>query len=1165
MSNRTSSTQLPVSPPMPWRLAKAVKTVKAHQAKLAAQRSTTSKTKNVAIPQSVRARAEQNRRSTSATAPSVKTVSSTVNAENRIATKMPTPPAVPLSIQRIARSASKAAASQQTAARLPVPPPRLNRAPVAAVVRPSGPLKPPARPISPPARQQSSVVDIGSGGDWPSDDAWPADDAWPSNDDSLNADGWPAGDDWFPDDLQNDGGDSPDSGQLGFDGMRNMPRLALDNEQTNTVDISALDSLRGRVIKIQKYGEWGRGTLIPENGDSSITIVGNAVAMLSNGDSVILHGTHKVDPRYGNQFDVSVATPDATSTPALIAYLQKNFKGVGSVGAKRIVDHYQAAGDIETLRQSLIYKPSSLDFSSIVGRPTSLFDDNNSSSSRVNTLFSLQYSSLGLRSDVLRTISRVVLAHIEAMSPEDLLKTVNEIENRQATKAPSALPVEQKTVAKLIGTTLPTGTDEQMVAQLIAEYEGQYNIIKTGFVPTAPIPNFSSEKTSTVDAAIADETDEYEHLIEDHAQRSNYDDFMDEDKDKPLVDHIHACRVIFADNPYVWITRGEGLGFKTVDKIGAYEGIEATDPRRLGALSAYALRLACEAQSHTYIEEDYFRYAINQVDKQVNSVDAIQIALEGKYIDQEGDRYYPTGLLRKEKELAHDLASRITREIEPLLGNRFDYSRIDQLIDMAEDNVRERKNLDVFKLDDVQRQAVKGVLSSTSGLHVIVGGPGRGKTAIVQVIMESLKISNRRIESAFCAPVGKASKVLQNQIKDYGAASTMHSLLKAKGGGFDFEFNRTNQLQVNLVTADEQSMSGIGLAHGLMAAIKKDAHTILLGDPNQLQSIDSGDFLRSVLKLEGVDKYELIKPHRNRGQILGLIDTVNAGRWPTTAEEIKKVTADGDVTLHNSLSVLSSQNIPNFIDLVVKASNDYEGVEHIGVICPTRKGRLDEAGWNVTYLNEALRNRLNPDPDDTKRIVGSRFRINDRILITKNMKQVNYHAIDQLETSVLDVALCKADLEDDAYINVINGDTGYLESAIMGLVNETMQAVGFVLRLDDGNKVILDVESKDELAHSYAITVHAAQGSEYEKVFAIVPDGHSSFMHRHLLMTGLSRAKSSLEVFGETAICAKIASRLPPHRNCGIYERAEEWIMDFNAEVQQFAAVPGEALPRPGV
>lgn len=964
--------------------------------------------------------------------------------------------------------------------------------------------------------------------------------------------------DYLPDDVFY----NPDDGG-GYDQEQETQRLFLNiaTDDEDLVDVRHLSQTRGQVFSIQRYGEWGRGYIIPESTEGKknpIPIIGNAVAALNDDDLVVLYG-HMVDnPRYGNQLDVHLAATDTESPQAVLQYLTRNFKGVGAVGAARVLEHFQNEGRFEWLRQNLIYHPNIIgeEIKKIINRKGAgeMIEGGVTTISRINTLFNLRYSSIGVRTHILRRLATHLSDDLTNLDDAEVKQWVRDVEQIRQRAEDEAKNAEQDQNAadtenenkQLTASAAPTASiepalsDEECVMQIMADFERANGLEPNKIV----LQSTGQPEPLAVKEPLVRMRGEVELRGEGHGE-----------KDKPL-DRVNAAYKIFSCNPYHYIGHVQGYGFKTADKIGQYENIKPNDPRRLSSIVAYALKLVCESLSHSYVDESLLHIAIKQIDSRIDVDKAIEVAINEKSIELDDGRYYPYGLLEKEQELSLDIAARVAGNIRPLIWGAVKPEQVDRLIDIAQKKVGEIKGIEGFKLDPTQHEAVKGILTSTRPLHVIVGGPGRGKTAIVQVIMQALKIADCLPEGlAFCAPVGKAAKVLTNQVKDFGSAKTIHSLLGAKGTNYNFEFNRDNKLSAQLIVADEQSMSGLNLAHGLFAATAANAHMILLGDQNQLQSIDSGDVLRSILALDGIEKYELKTPHRNDGQILNLVDRVNRGSWPIKSEDRKEIESTGDVKLYSQQGILSEHNIELFIQKVVQATKEYGGAENIGVICPVRKGNINQPDWNVTYLNEALREQLNPESEKSKRVLGTRFRLNDRVIITRNMRQVNIAGVDDKEV-MRDVALNNGDkgvLQALGLkpLNVINGDTGYLREAIYGEVDGTHQAVGFVIDLDDGNKVLLDYTAREHLGHSYAITVHAAQGSEYEKVFAIVPRGHENFMHRHLLMTSLSRAKESLEVYGETGNCSVVASRKAPERFCGIYERAQDLIKKLSDKPQK--------------
>lgn len=640
--------------------------------------------------------------------------------------------------------------------------------------------------------------------------------------------------------------------------------------------------------------------------------------------------------------------------------------------------------------------------------------------------------------------------------------------------------------------------------------------------------------------------------------------------DDTVPDYVSIANKIFDENPYGPLTSVERYGFHTADLLASRIGINRDDPNRIAAVVAYALAEGCAAGGHAYLDEPTLFHIINRIDPNLDPREAVDIALDkdaGVEVETNFGqlRYYDAKLYRHEIKLAKQLAHRLTHEAEPLcplVGED-----LEELIDKAVSAVAESKGNPNFKLDKSQREAVAGILTSRCTLHTLTAGPGRGKTAIVEVLMTALQLMNEfpaakhahMPQTVFCAPIGKAAKVLTNRVGTWGVARTIHSTLECTGEGF--ERNADNPLEADLIVADEESMLGTPLGSALFDAAPRHAHILMMGDPNQLAPIEPGQVLKSVLSLEGFDHHRLKQPHRNSGAILEVCDMATDGIWPTSPQHISEILSHGDVDFYGSLPEPNQSAFEQLALEIRDAAERRGGLERVGVMCPMRKGSAKQPGWNVTYLNAFLREALNADPDEVKKIAGSPFRLNDRIIVCRNMTipivdgDMRESSTSQKKTRkrkaepvfsedgevLFDVAeegMSDDDSgEDKRDTYVVNGDTGWLENVTYVFKDGAKQPSKYILRLDDGRKVLFPAEDVDELNLAYAITVHAAQGSEYLETFNFITPGHEQFMHRSMVLTMLSRTQAKMKVYGDQSTLVEICSRRAPERNCGLQDR----------------------------
>ena len=525
---------------------------------------------------------------------------------------------------------------------------------------------------------------------------------------------------------------------------------------------------------------------------------------------------------------------------------------------------------------------------------------------------------------------------------------------------------------------------------------------------------------------------------------------------------------VFSVNPYEPILHVDGYGFKMADAIAQRLNLSRTASVRLSALATYAVDAACNAYGHTYLTTLDFAKYIKEIDPQVLPQKAIEAAIEQNWpLECEDGRYYLSKLLKAEHFLTQDLKERIDDRLKgSIYSNSMTGMTIDEAITAAEKKIG-------FTLDQSQYDAVKGVLTSNSTVHTITAGPGAGKTTIMEFVVNIMAGAQKRFcakdhakndvyrfesfKCGFCAPTGKASKVLSDRISKLGgSASTIHSMLGVKGNGF--EFNHRNKLDYDLMVIDESSMVDLNLLQALISALDKRCHLIFLGDPQQLPSVGPGSCLKDLMQIAAFDHHHLNVIHRNDGGILDVVQSVGQGHIAIKDRpDVSFIPRLPDPTEEGMQLVLGQYD-----EAIRRHANNFAKV---GLLVARRKGDIKTPGWNVTYLNHHLREKYNPEggfagssqvrvvqelaQDGWARgvagqaIFGTRFRVRDRIIIKKNLLLEQQDARD----------LKLGDEPDIEY--VVNGDTGYVEDYRIDNNDNKVMALG--LALDDGRKIYMKI------------------------------------------------------------------------------------------------------------
>jgi exodeoxyribonuclease V alpha subunit len=516
-----------------------------------------------------------------------------------------------------------------------------------------------------------------------------------------------------------------------------------------------------------------------------------------------------------------------------------------------------------------------------------------------------------------------------------------------------------------------------------------------------------------------------------------------------------AFEMVRAD-PYRLIATVRGVGFLTADRIAAASDIVGDNPLRLRAGVVHALTEAVDDGNTAVTIRDAVAEGARLLGVDPEKVDAQveQLIAEGRVrrddLDGEPVLSLPT-LAAAEKRLAQSLAA-IARA-----RSRFRTVKEDKAIAWVEDRLR-------IELADEQRLAVLAAIRRP--LLVITGGPGAGKTTIVQAICELAAAMDRKI--ALCAPTGRAAKRLAEAANR--PAKTVHRLLEINPGQQRFERNGQQPLEADLIVCDEASMLDTELAMHLADAVPLGAHLVLVGDADQLPSVGPGNVLADLIDCPWVATQRLDKIFRQaaHSRIIVGAHRIREGRLPDLVggkdSDFFFLGEDDPEKLRDLVVDLVARRLP--------AAYGFDPVQDIMVLSPMHRG---EAG--VASLNDALRARLNPE--GVELFVGERlFRVGDKVMQTAN----NYD------------------------YDIYNGDLGRIVAATP---SERKAVVEF-----DGRLIRLQGSELEDLAPAYAVSIHKSQGSEYPCVVTVLHTQHYIMLARNLLYTAVTRGKRLAVICG---------------------------------------------------
>lgn len=526
------------------------------------------------------------------------------------------------------------------------------------------------------------------------------------------------------------------------------------------------------------------------------------------------------------------------------------------------------------------------------------------------------------------------------------------------------------------------------------------------------------------------------------------------------------------DDPYLLMDDGLDAPFEAVDRFAIELGIAGDDPRRVEAGILFELHYNLTG-GHSFLPQDKLTAATAQL----LSVDPAAV---GQGIDR---------LLEYDRLVRQHLAG-ITVIYLPELYEAERYCA-EALLAFAESRFPEPAGLNQkirriakesqMEYSQQQTQAIQE--SATCGLLLITGGPGTGKTTILNGILSLL--GQMQLRCLLAAPTGRAAKRLTEVTGE--DASTIHRLLEASidpaTGDMVFLRDAANPLKGDVIIVDEMSMVDVQLLYALLQAVPRNKRLILVGDPDQLPPVGPGFPFRDMLRSGVLPAVQLTEIFRQAQQSLIVMNAhrVNQGQLP----ELRTVTNDFFFMRRNS-----EEGVSTLIrDLCTTRLPKNMGIppEQIQVLCPTRKG-----GVGTVSLNKLLQASLNPpSPEKKERTFGEYlFREGDRVMQIRN----NY-----------DILWKKCD-GSAAGSGIFNGDVGTIQQ--IDPQTETLSVVF------DDREAVYDFTQLNELEPAYAMTVHKSQGSEYRAVILTAWNGSPYLLSRSILYTAITRARELLIIVG---------------------------------------------------
>jgi exodeoxyribonuclease V alpha subunit len=564
----------------------------------------------------------------------------------------------------------------------------------------------------------------------------------------------------------------------------------------------------------------------------------------------------------------------------------------------------------------------------------------------------------------------------------------------------------------------------------------------------------------------------------------------------------NAVQVI-TENPYRLARDIRGIGFRTADLVAQKLGIEPTASIRVRAGISFALAEATGAgHCGLPVEELTAQTAalIAVAPALIETALALEIDAGEVIADRLGDQrcVFLAGLYRAEQGIAERLRA--------LAAGAPPWPAIDA--GRAIPWVEGRTGL---SLAPSQREAFR--LALRAKVLVITGGPGVGKTTLVNSILQVLRAKG--VQVALCAPTGRAAKRLMDSTGL--EARTIHRLLETdpKTGGF--KRNEERPLECQLLVVDETSMVDVPLMRALLRALPDEAALLLVGDVDQLPSVGPGQVLADVISAGTLPAVRLTEVFRQAAQSQVIVNAhrINQGEMPELRHDSRSdfhfVEADDAEEGVRKLLAVVRDRIPARFGL--------HPVRDVQVLCPMNRG-----GLGARALNIELQKALNPPGDQRVERFGWTFCPGDKVMQVTN------------------------DYDREVY----NGDLGVI-------CRIDLEEGELVVRFEE-REVVYSFGELDELVLAYATTIHKAQGSEYPAVVIPVTTQHYAMLARNLLYTGVTRGKRLVVLVGQRrALAIAVRNRNTRPR----WSKLREWMTGSSGPSSGTAAppVPAEGDP----
>ena len=660
-------------------------------------------------------------------------------------------------------------------------------------------------------------------------------------------------------------------------------------------------------------------------------------------------------------------------------------------------------------------------------------------------------------------------------------------------------PQDIVSIERYLGSGAIKGVGAALAARIVRRFkEDTFRIIEEEPERLAEIKGISERKAQE----IAEQTEEKRELRQAMIFLQNYGISLTLAVKIYQTYQLDMYRII-QENPYKLAEDVTGVGFKIADEIAHKVGIHMDSDFRIRSGILYVLQQA-SLEGHTYLPKELLtRRACELLE-----VDAD--AIEKHYMDMTIDRKLVMKQTEDQVQIYASTFYYMELNVAVMLRElnvKYDFSET-----AVEQRIRKIEELSDLKLDEMQHIAV--VEAVRSGLLVITGGPGTGKTTTINTIIQFFESEGMDISLA--APTGRAAKRM-SETTGY-EAKTIHRLLEISGGMDEhagFERNEQNPLETDVLIIDEMSMVDITLIHNLLKAVVAGTRVILVGDVNQLPSVGPGCVLKDIIDSHACNVVRLNRIFRQASESDIIVNAHKINRGEPVILDNKSrdffflKRYDANVIISICIQLIQHK-LPKYVN-----AEPFD----IQVLTPMRKGLL-----GVERLNMILQQYLNPpDAKKAEHEHGQTiFRVGDKVMQIKKNYQAEWEVRSRYNIPI------------EKGLGVFNGDMGLVRE--INTFSETL-----TVEYEERRMVEYPFKELDQLELAYAITIHKSQGSEYPAVIIPLLTGPRMLMNRNLLYTAVTRARKCVTLVGdEKAFYNMEANVNEQKRYSGLRDRLEE-------------------------